>query len=333
MRIGIVNEESWGFFNDVYSEFIEHHEVTIFKRRTFNPPIFQNRLNDYVFSRNFQHFLKHQDVVFFEWASELLVTATRMPKSCGIVTRLHRYELYQWADQICWDLVDRIILVSKAKQHEFVARFPGYASKTKVIPVGIQFEKFHPKGRTFNGDIGILCHLTPRKRVYELILAFYQLIKMRDGFHLHIGGGRHPRFGDYYEAIHNLVLKLRLNDRVTFYDHVTHPEDWYPEIDIFISNSYSEGLQVSPMEAIASGCYSLSHYWNGADELLPEENLYLTDQELIVKILEYSDLTVAEKQSRNTQLQAFVRDRFDSQKIKSQIRQIVEEVRTRAVQV
>jgi hypothetical protein len=34
------------------------------------------------------------------------------------------------------------------------------------------------------------------------------------------------------------------------------------------------------MEAVASGCYCLSHDWDGADELLPAENLYLTDSQL-----------------------------------------------------
>jgi glycosyltransferase involved in cell wall biosynthesis len=97
-------------------------------------------------------------------------------------------------------------------------------------------------------------------------------------------------------------------------------------VDIFISNSYSEGLQVSPMEAIASGCYCLLHEWDGADELLPAENLYLTDQELVEKIIHYSQQPEQEK----TRLKALQRERvcrlFNLDEIKVQLRQMVEAV-------
>jgi glycosyltransferase involved in cell wall biosynthesis len=144
--------------------------------------------------------------------------------------------------------------------------------------------------KEYKRDIGILCHLTPRKRVYELILAFYELCHLKQGFHLHIGGGRHDRFGDYYTALYALVTKLNLIDQVTFYGHVTDPQVWYQKIDIFISNSYSEGLQVSPMEAIASGCYSLSHHWDGADELIPSDALFFSERELVEKICLYDEM-------------------------------------------
>jgi glycosyltransferase involved in cell wall biosynthesis len=85
---------------------------------------------------------------------------------------------------------------------------------------------------------------------------------------------------------------------VTFYGHVEKPEDWYPRIDIFISNGYSEGLQVSPMEAMATGCYCLSHHWDGADELLPVEQLYFTDRELQDLVLQHVDRTEAERVRR-----------------------------------
>jgi len=120
-----------------------------------------------------------------------------------------------------------------------------------------------------------------QEEVYELILDFYELNRLNNGFTLHIGGGVRARFKDYYEALHRLVSKLNLNDKVLFYGHISDPQNWYHKIDILISNSYSEGLQVTPMEAIASGCYCLSHYWDGAEELLPEENLFFTSRELL----------------------------------------------------
>jgi glycosyltransferase involved in cell wall biosynthesis len=326
MRVGVAIEETWSFFNEIYAELSQHHQVSQFKRRVVHPPFFRERANRYLFRRDLGSLLQENQVVFFEWASELLIAASHMPKTCAIVTRLHRYEMYQWVDQINWDVVDKVIVVSQAKRREFVGLFPDHASKVVVIPEATSPEKFKFNQRTFNGDIGILCHLTPRKRVYEAILDFYELLQQEDRYHLHIGGGRHVLHGDYYVAMHSLVQRLGLESRVTFYDNVPDPHNWFPKIDIFLSNSYSEGLQLTPMEAMASGCYTLSHHWEGAEELLPEENLFYTGAELRQKILEYSHADEAERLRRRQALRATVCEKFDIHQIKVQIRQLVEDV-------
>lgn len=328
MKLGIAIEGPWGFLNEVYAHLAEHHLISLFKRRGLELPVFNARISRYLLRHDMQAFMRANDVVFFEWATGLLATASHLPKACGIVTRLHRYEIYQWADEINWDTVDKVILVSKAKQREFTSRFPKQAPKVVVIPEAIALDRFQPRPKQFNGDIGILCHLRPRKRIYDLILTFCELTQQREGLHLHIGGGSRPRFTDYYDALHRLVQELNLQGKVTFYGYVTNPQDWYHHVDIFISNSYSEGLQVAPMEAIASGCYCLSHRWDGADELLPEENLYYTNSELKEKILDYCEIPEAEKQRKKAYLREIVSDKFDVNQTRIQIRQVIEDVGT-----
>lgn len=326
MKLGIGIEETWDFFHEIHADLVENHQVSMFKQRQVHLPVFNERVNRYLFQNDMKKFTQANDVVFFEWASRLLTAASHLPKTCGIVTRLHRYEMYQWADRINWDNVDSIILVSQAKYQEFKTRFPAHISKVVVIPEAVSVERFQPQPKPFNGDIGILCHLKPRKRVYELILTFFELLEQRQDLHLHIGGGRAAAFGDYYEAIHELVKKLKIEDKVTFYGHISEPEQWYHKIDIYISNGYSEGLQVSPMEAMASGCYALSHFWDGADELLPEENLYFTSRDLRQKILAYCDLPDVQKQAQKDAMRARVCDKFNVDKTKQQIRRLIEEV-------
>jgi glycosyltransferase involved in cell wall biosynthesis len=326
MRLGIAIEETWDFFHEIYADLAEHHDTTLFKRRFVATPVLRARINRHIFRRDMQAFMRANDVVFFEWASELLATASHLPKTCGIVTRLHRYEMYQWADQINWDAVDQIILVSQEKQREFTGRFPGQASKVAVIPEAVSVHRFQPRSKPFAGDIGILCHLKPRKRVYELILAFYELTLERAGLHLHIGGGTAPAFRDYASALKSLVHKLDLGSKVTFHGHVANPHEWYRQIDIFISNGYSEGLQVAPMEAMACGCYTLSHRWDGAEELLPEENLFFTNAQLNSLILKYYDAPEAEREQQQARMRALVREKFNVDKTKLQVRQLVEGV-------
>ena len=326
MRIGIAIEETWDFFGEIYEELCENHQVTLFERREIQTPFFSERINRKLFHHDLQSLMQTSDVVFFEWASHLLAAATHMRKTSGIVTRLHRYEMYQWVDKINWEAVDKIIVVSEAKRREFVERFPDQVSKLVVIPESVSLDRFQPRSRTYNGDIGILCHMTPRKRVYDLLLAFYELNQINNGFHLHIAGGQHSSHGDYYFALQDAVKKLDLQNQVTFYGNVTDTWDWYTKIDIFISNSYSEGLQVAPMEAMASGCFSLAHRWGGADELLPEENLYVTGQELNQKILSFSALSSVDKNGKKRQMRDIVRENFDVDKTKIRVRQVIENV-------
>ena len=326
MRIGVAIEETWSFLHEIYADLAAHHQVSQFQRRQVSWPIFNERIRRALFERDIRTFLRQNDVVFFEWASGLLAAASHLPKTCGIVTRLHRYELYQWADKINWDAIDVIILVSEAKRREFTALYPGQAGKITVVPEAVSLERFQSRIKPFAGDIGILCHMRPRKRVYELVLAFYELWQQNDQFHLHIGGGEAGAFKEYYAALHTLVNQLQIQEKVTFYGPVEKPEAWYRNIDVFISNGYSEGLQVSLLEAIASGCYAFSHNWPGADELMPPETLYFTNSQLVEKLLAYSRLPATNKETAIHRLQQLLRAKCDVDETKRQIRQLIESV-------
>jgi glycosyltransferase involved in cell wall biosynthesis len=326
MRLGIVNQETWGFFHEIFAAFERRYSVSVFTRRHWKLQVFQDRINKSLFLHDLRKFLAGNDVVFFEWASEVLVNATHLPKVCGIVARLHRYELYRWADHINWDSVDRIILVSHAKKKEFLDRFPSQAEKIIVSGPSTSLEKFTPRQKTFKGDIGILCRLTPRKRVYDLILAFYALLQQNSDLHLHVAGGIKPDFEDYYHALHSIVGDLGIREKVTFYGHVTDPWNWYHNIDIFISNSYSEGLQVAPMEAMASGCYCLSHRWRGAEELLPDEYLFYTDAELKEKVIGYCAMTELERDIHRKRMRLLAEEKFDINHTIRKILQAVDDV-------
>jgi glycosyltransferase involved in cell wall biosynthesis len=325
-RLGVAIQDTWSFFNEIYADMQKHYEVSTFRQRTLNSPFFRERINARLFRHDLRQFLKKNDVVFFEWASELLVAASQQPKVCGIVTRIHRYEMYRWVDKIDWKAVDRIIVVSEAKRKEFSDRFPDHAAKLVMIPEATSLEKFAPRPRTFGGNIGILGNLTPRKRVYELILTFYELRQKRENLHLHIGGGIRGAFRDYYYALQYLVRDLKLEEHVTFYGNVSNPAEWFHNIDIYVSNSYSEGLQVSPMEAMASGCYCLAHRWSGADELLSEEYLFYTEAELQRKIEQYCDMPEQERQEHKCRMRDTVVKNFDLNQTIVRINNVIDEV-------
>lgn len=326
MKLGVAINDTWSFFNEIFEFFQTRHQTSLFDPVIKKVPLFQNRFNQFQYQQQLKNFLSYNDVVFFEWSAELLAHATALPKKSGIVTRLHRYEMYQWAQHIDWKKVDKVILVSKEKENEIIKNYPFLKNHTVIIPEAVNLNKFKFNSRPFHKQLGILCHISPRKRVYELILAFVEQKLPDEGYKLHIGGGIHPKFPDYYHATHQLVEKLGQQDNIIFYDHISDPIQWYQKIDIFLSNSFSEGLQVSPMEAMASGCYCLSHHWGGADELLPRENLFLTNEDMAAKIRTYAELSESEREHQKAALRDCVEKYFDIDKTKNNILDVVEQV-------
>ena len=328
MRLGIIvgEQDPWRFFQDVYDDLLSHYDVNLFRVRHPRLPIFHDRVNRRLLQHDLDTFMKKQDVVFFEWASGLLTVASHLPKRCKIVVRVHRYEMFQWVSKVNWAFVDRVVLVSQAMRDKFVARFPEHQRKTVVIPVGIAIEKFQTdrNGQSI-GNIGTLCDISPRKRVYQLILAFYELSQKKNGLRLHVGGGTDPAYPDYSDALQQVVQKLNLQDKVTFYGDISKPWEWYRNIDVFVSNSYSEGLQVALMEAMATGCYCISHHWDGVEELLPEEYLFYTDSELREKILHYLEAPKVDQYKHREKMRRIACEKADSRLIRDQIRRVIEQ--------
>jgi glycosyltransferase involved in cell wall biosynthesis len=328
MKLGIfVGEEMWTFFREITEDLAVHYQTEIYKRKRYNTPLFYGRLDRWSYRKGIRDVLNRNDVCFFEWASDLLMTASHMPKRSAIITRLHSFELYEWAPKINWDAVDKVILVSKAMQGMFGELYPDHYHKSIVIYNGRSLDAFQPPvQRNFHFKIGMLCAITPIKRIYEVILAVADLRDKGFDIRLHIAG--EPK-GDYRyaAALKRLVDILNLQSIVSFDGFVTDTPVWLHTIDIFISNSYWEGQQVALLEAMASGCYCLSHFWDGAEEMLPQENLYVTESELQQKIIDYYEMSDAERSRGNEQLRTIAIEKFDIEETKVLVRNVIEDVR------
>jgi glycosyltransferase involved in cell wall biosynthesis len=326
-KLGIlVGEDKWLFFREIYADLASHYQTEIYQRRIYTTPLLYGRLNRWAFREGIRAMLRRNDVCFFEWASELLMVASHLPKRCPVITRLHSFELYEWAPRINWDAVDKVILVSRAMERQFRLQYPDHAHKTEVVFNGTSLDKFGPPAEQSRGlNLGMLCSITPIKRVYETVLMLYHL-KVR-GYDLRLCIAGAP-VGDfrYAAAVYRLVDKLKLADSVVFDGYVSDSAKWLQGIDIFISNSLWEGQQVALLEAMATGCYCLSHFWDGAEEVLPSENLYVTERELRDKIVQYCDSSETWRQEQQARMRTRASDRFDIERTKRQIRQVVEKV-------
>ena len=324
-NLGIfVGEDNWTFFNEIYEDLSKHYSTNVFKPKTYRVPVLQGRLNRWAFLRGIRSILKNSDVCFFEWAGELLVEASRLPKKAKIVARLHSFELYYWASMINWGVVDKIILLSEAMKRNFSELYPDHRHKIEIVHNGRSLKKFQPsKDNTFTFTIGMLGHISPIKRVYEAVLAIYGLVQGGYPARLRIAGRPADDYR-YFIALQRIVQELHLENHVFFDGFITETSSWLRTIDIFISNSYWEGQQVALLEAMASGCYCLSHFWSGADEMLPPENLYVTDGDLQKKLIDYAMRSDTERAASQSLLRGMASEKFDIEMTKSRIRQIID---------
>lgn len=325
-KLGVlVGENQWTFFREIYEDFARRYDTQVFSPRTVHLPIGANAFNARLFAHDLRRLLRTSDVCFFEWASGLLMHASGLPKSCAIVTRLHSFELFEWAPTINWAAVDRVILVSEAMRARFAQLYPDHAHKTVVIYNGRPLDAFRPgHEKPFQFNLGMACSIVPIKRVYEAILVLHQLRGEGHDARLSIAGTRTSDLR-YSAAATRLVELLNLNDHVTFHGNVDDMPSWFRTIDIFLSHSFWEGQQVALLEAMASGCYCLSHHWAGAEEMLPPDNLYLTDAELKRKIVEYATLSPHSRRDLRTRLRDRAVERFDILKTIASISEVVDQ--------
>jgi glycosyltransferase involved in cell wall biosynthesis len=326
LGVFVDNHDNWLFFEEIFEDLASQYEVEVYKVKSYNVPLLSARINRWAQQEELRSILRRNDVCFFEWSGELLAYASHMPKSCSIVTRLHSHELYSYAPDVNWQAVDRVILLSEAMRKRFVELYPDCGDKTEVVHNGRPLDKFKPPNpREFSFNLGMLCNIVPVKRIYEAILTLNEIREQGYPAKLHVAG--EPR-GDfrYASAVYDVVERLGLKESVIFHDYVTDTAAWLQQIDIFISNSYWEGQQVALIEAMATGCYCLSHFWAGVEEILPPENVYVTENELREKIVAYSELSDAEKNHLQRKIRSIACEKFDIERIKPQIRQIVKKM-------
>jgi len=321
-----VGEDNWTFFREIYDDLSMHYETVLFSQPTYRVPFLRERLNGWAFRRAVGSVLTSTDLCFFEWASNLLAPASHLPHRARIVTRLHSFELLQWAPRIDWGAVARIIVLSRAMQTMFGERYPEHRDKLVVVRNGRSLSRFAPvQDRPFTFTIGMLGHIAPIKRVYEMVLVLHELVVRGYPARLRLAGDPADDLR-YNLAVHRLVRQLDLTDRVSFDGFVADTPAWLHQVDIFVSNSYWEGQQVALLEAMAAGCYCLCHGWAGADEVLPSANLFVTASELRDKIIEHSRRSEIERHDARVRVREIACQRFDITETCRQIRLVLDEL-------
>ncbi len=159
---------------------------------------------------------------------------------------------------------DRVVTDSEFSKAEIIKYFPEHADKIRVVPCGVDFERFHPVeddelcervAQKYGIDSPYFLYLgtiEPRKNLERLIEA-YSLFVAEHGSEvkLVLAGGR----GWLCEGIFQKVQDLGISDLVLF-THYIDGADLCPLMSgalAFVFPSLYEGFGMPPLEAMACG--------------------------------------------------------------------------------
>lgn len=208
---------------------------------------------------------------------------------------------------------DIIVTDSEFSKTEIIKYFPQYQDKIRVVPCGVDLNKFHPCNdtdkiervkRDFETGEEYFLYLgtiEPRKNLERLIEAYAEFVKNTDNPpNLVLAGGK----GWLYDSIYAKAEKLGIEKHVIFTKYI-------PSEDInalmcgavaFVFPSIYEGFGMPPLEAMACGVPVLT----SGEASLPEvtgDSAVIVDAYSVNSIAEgleriYSDRNLRERLSR-----------------------------------
>lgn len=144
-------------------------------------------------------------------------------------------------------------------------------SKFEVAPLGINIDQFSPAPKRRDPSVVEILsvgRLFPAKGHSMLIKAFSELNQNKQQIRLTIVGT-----GPEMMNLEKQIADLGLTGKVTLTGQLNHPkvEKMYNEADIFVLSSFSEGIPIVLMEAMAKEIACVSTFVNGIPELIQHE--------------------------------------------------------------
>ncbi len=119
--------------------------------------------------------------------------------------------------------------------------------------------------------LGTVSRLNPIKNLTGLISTFNAVFGAKSGVRLVIVGGAQTDTERRYEnMLFDLVVDLKLTDRVTFVGEQSNVAEYMSALDIYIQASHVEGFPNSVMEAMATGLPTVATAAGGTSELVSE---------------------------------------------------------------
>jgi glycosyltransferase involved in cell wall biosynthesis/Tfp pilus assembly protein PilF len=220
--------------------------------------------------------MRWADLAWFEWCDQLIIEATKLPKTCRIICRLHSYEAFtEMPAHVDWSKVDKLILVNQ-NVADVLSTYHSIPAEKTIIHNGVDTGKFTiPENKTYGKRVCSLGYINYKKNPALLLHCFKAIYDADPEFEFFIAGEHQdPRIKVYFDH-----MLERLNIPVHFQNWVDDVPAYLRDKDFVISTSLFESFHYSLAEGMASGVLPLVHAWPGSENIYPGEYLFDTPDE------------------------------------------------------
>ena len=226
--------------------------------------------------------MEWSDICWFEWCDRLILYASRLPiaQSRKIICRLHSYEAFTgYPAQVNWSVVDRIVFVSPGIRNYTVSKYGVNPQKTRVIPNGIDLEKYSYKERNHGFRIAYAGYLNYKKGPMLLLHTFKAMFDRDSRYELHIAGT--------FQDIRYVLYFKQMSDEWGLGNHIFYCgwqndlNHWLEDKDYILCTSVLESQNVSVMQAMAKGIKPIIHNFVGAAGVYPKKYLFNSISEAV----------------------------------------------------
>jgi tetratricopeptide (TPR) repeat protein len=261
------------------------NEIINFTEQRFETRIFDGQTED-----DLHELMKWSDISWFEWCTDLAAMASKLPKTCKTIVRLHRYEAYlHWPEQVNWDNIDILITIGNSFVKETLRnKVPHIESTTSIItiPNGVNLKKYYFNNKQRGKNIAFLGNLRMVKNPAFILQCMQKLHYIDPDCRLFFGGVfQDPTLEQY---VRHMVNALELSDVVFFDGWLDNSSRWLEDKHYIVSTSIIESQGMGLLEGMACGLKPVIHNFPGASEIYPREFLFNISEEFCEQILSES---------------------------------------------
>ena len=187
------------------------------------------------------------------------------------------------AERLLAHATDTIVAVSRQQREELLQYRVAPRSRIQAIPLGFDLSPFLDPQRvdsTFRADIGcppdaplvgVVGRLAPIKAIDQFLKAARIVADRIPDVRFVIVGD-----GECRSDLEALAAELEIEHQVTFAGFRRDVDRIYAALDLTVLSSYNEGMPVSLIEAISSGCYVVSTRVGGVEDLVDTDGVGVT---------------------------------------------------------
>ncbi len=256
-------------------------DIYAFTERRFNVRFFEGENVNQMYE-----LMKWSDISWFEWCTDMAIEASKLPKVCRNIVRLHRFEAYgQWPSQVLWENIDTLITIGNSFVEEaLLKQVPYIRNKTQLItiPNGVNLDKFEFTGKSHGKNIASVGYLNMRKNPMFLLQCMQKLHYIDPEYKLFFAGNFQDSMLEQY--IKHVVQTLKLTDVVFFDGWQEDVNVWLKDKQYIVSCSIGESQGMGLLEAMACGLKPIIHNFPGADQIFPSEFLFNIAEEFCGQI-------------------------------------------------